>query len=170
MRDLGVTTPGLFSRRKAQPDIPQGDVLMSADTYADAQNVVNRLARAGYAVADIAIIGRDLVTVERVTGRLTYARVALRGVLNGAWFGLFFSLLLSVFSGASSTTLVLPAVVAIGAGVGMLISLAVYSVRRRRQDFSSTQRVLASRYEVVVPTGTLISAKQALAQSPPSAL
>lgn len=144
-------------------------MLISAETYADAQSIVNRLARAEYAVTDIAIVGRDLVTVERVTGRLTYARVALRGVLNGAWFGLFFSLMLSLFSDASSTTLVLPAVVAIGAGLGMLISLAVYSVRRRRQDFSSTQRVLASRYEVVVPAGTLNAAKQALAQSPPAA-
>ena len=161
-----MTTPSLFSRRKPQPDIPRGDVLVSADTYADAQSVVNRLARAEYAVTDIAIVGRDLVTVERVTGRLTYARVALRGVLNGAWFGLFFSLMLSVFSESSSTTLVLPAVVAIGAGIGMLFSLATYSIRRRRHDFSSVQQVLASRYEVLVPAGTLNAAKQALAESP----
>lgn len=161
-----MTTPNLFSRRKAQPDIPRGDVLVSADTYADAQSVVNRLARADYAVTDIAIVGRELVTVERVTGRLTYARVALRGVLNGAWFGLFFSLMLSLFSETSSTTLVLPAVVAIGAGMGMLISLATYSIRRRRHDFSSVQQVLASRYEVLVPAGTVAAAKQALAESP----
>ncbi len=139
---------------------------MSADTYADAQSVVNRLARADYAVTDIAIVGRELVTVERVTGRLTYARVALRGVLNGAWFGLFFSLMLSLFSETLSTTLVLPAVVAIGAGMGMLISLATYSIRRRRHDFSSVQQVLASRYEVLVPAGTVAAAKQALAESP----
>jgi hypothetical protein len=161
-----VTTPNLFSRRKAQPDIPRGDVLLSVDTYAEAQNTVDRLAHADYAITDIAIVGRDLVTVERVTGRLTYARVALRGVMNGAWFGLFMSLMFSVLSETSSNTIVLPAVVAIGAGIGMLISLAVYSLRRRRHDFSSVQKVLATRYEVLVPAGTLTAAKNALAESP----
>ncbi len=160
-----MSTPNPFSRRAAQPDVPRGEVLASVDTYAAAQSVVNRLARAEYAVANIAIVGRDLVTVERITGRLTYARVALRGVLNGAWFGLFFSLMFSVFS-ESASTVVLPAVVAIGAGGGMLVALALYSQRRRRHDFSSVQQVLASRYEVIVPNGTLESAKRALAESP----
>jgi hypothetical protein len=101
-----VSTPNLFSRRKTQPDIPRGDVLLSVDTYAEAQSTVDRLARADYALTDIAIVGHDLVTVERVTGRLSYARVALRGVLNGAWFGLFFSLIFSVLSPTSSNTIV----------------------------------------------------------------
>jgi hypothetical protein len=74
--------------------------------------------------------------------------------------------MLSLFNESSSTTLVLPAVVAIGAGMGMLISLATYSIRRRRHDYSSVQQVLASRYEVLVPAGTLAAAKQALAESP----
>ena len=161
-----MSTPNLFSRRKAQPDIPRGDVLLSVDTYAEAQSVVDRLAHADYAVTDIAIVGHDLVTIERVTGRLTYARIALRGVLNGAWFGLFFSLMFSVFNAESSNAIVLPAVVAIGAGVGMLFSLALYSMRRRRHDFSSIQQVLASRYEVIVPAGTLNAAKKTLAESP----
>jgi len=160
-----VSTPNLFSRRAVQPGVPRGDVLSSVDTYADAQSVVNRLARSEYAVANIAIVGRDLVTVERITGRLTYARVALRGVLNGAWFGLFFSLMFSLFS-ETATTIAFPAVIAIGAGTGMLLSLGVYSQRRRRHDFSSVQQVVASRYEIIVPTGTLEAAKRALAESP----
>jgi hypothetical protein len=48
----------------------------------------------------------------------------------------------------------------------MLVSLAVYSQRRRRHDFSSVQQVVASRYEVIVPSGTLEAAKRALAESP----
>jgi hypothetical protein len=160
-----VSTPNPFRRRGPSPEVPRGDVLASSDSYAEAQSVVNRLAHAGYSVTDIAIIGRDLITIERVTGRLTYARVALRGALNGAWFGLFFSLMFSVI-GDSTSTIVLPAVVAIGAGVGMLISLGMYALRRRRHDFSSVQQVLASRYEVIVPTGTKDAAKRALAEAP----
>jgi hypothetical protein len=140
-------------------------VLSTVDTHGEAQSIVNRLAHAGYDVSNIAIIGRDLVTVERVTGRLTYARVALRGALNGAWFGLFFTLVLSLLS-EPTTTFVMPAVIAIGAGMGVLITLALYSIRRRRQDFSSVQQVLASRYEVTVPPGTAGLAQRALAEAP----
>ena len=160
-----MSTPSLFSRRGPSPEIPRGDVLSTVDTYVEAQSIVNRLAHAGYNVSDIAIVGRDLVTVERVTGRLTYARVALRGALNGAWFGLFFSLVLSLLS-EPSTTFVMPAVIAIGAGMGVLITLAMYAIRRRRHDFSSVQQVLASRYEVTVPSGTAGAAQRALAEAP----
>ncbi|CAB4628232.1 unannotated protein [freshwater metagenome] len=160
-----MSTPSLFSRRGPSPEIPRGDVLSTVDTYVEAQSIVNRLAHAGYNVSDIAIVGRDLVTVERVTGRLTYARVALRGALNGAWFGLFFSLVLSLLS-EPSTTFVTPAVIAIGAGMGVLITLAMYAIRRRRHDFSSVQQVLASRYEVTVPSGTAGAAQRALAEAP----
>ena len=160
-----MSTPSLFSRRGPSPEIPRGDVLSTVDTHGEAQSIVNRLAHAGYDVSNIAIVGRDLVTVERVTGRLTYARVALRGALNGAWFGLFFSLVLSLLS-EPTTTFVMPAVVAIGAGMGVLITLALYSIRRRRQDFSSVQQVLASRYEVTVPSGTVGAAQRALAEAP----
>ena len=160
-----MSTPSLFSRRGPSPAIPRGDVLSTVDTHGEAQSIVNRLAHAGYDVSNIAIVGRDLVTVERVTGRLTYARVALRGALNGAWFGLFFSLVLSLLS-EPTTTFVMPAVVAIGAGMGVLITLALYSIRRRRQDFSSVQQVLASRYEVTVPSGTAGAAQRALAEAP----
>ncbi len=160
-----MSTPSLFSRRGPSPEIPRGDVLSTVDTHGEAQSIVNRLAHAGYDVSNIAIVGRDLVTVERVTGRLTYARVALRGALNGAWFGLFFSLVLSLLS-EPTTTFVMPAVVAIGAGMGVLITLALYSIRRRRQDFSSVQQVLASRYEVTVPSGTAGAAQRALAEAP----
>ena len=160
-----MSTPSLFSRRGPSPEIPRGDVLSTVDTHGEAQSIVNRLAHAGYDVSNIAIVGRDLVTVERVTGRLTYARVALRGALNGAWFGLFFSLVLNLLS-EPTTTFVMPAVVAIGAGMGVLITLALYSIRRRRQDFSSVQQVLASRYEVTVPSGTAGAAQRALAEAP----
>ncbi len=160
-----MSNPSLFSRRGPSPEIPRGDVLSTVNSYVEAQSIVNRLAHAGYDVSSIAIVGRDLVTVERVTGRLTYARVALRGALNGAWFGLFFSLVLSLVN-EPTTTFVIPAVIAIGAGMGVLVSLALYSVRRRRHDFSSVQQVLASRYEVTVPSGTAGAAQRALAEAP----
>lgn len=161
-----MTSPSPFSKRRPAQGVPRGEVLASLDTYAEAQSTVNRLAHGGFEVSSVAIVGRDLVTIERVTGRLTYARVALRGALNGAWFGLFFSLVSSAVSG-QDTTIVLPAVVAIGAGLGMLVTLATYSFKRRQHDFSSVQQVVASAYDVIVAPGTLDNARRALDASPP---
>lgn len=156
-----MSTPNFFNRNAAVQSVPRGDVLQSVDTYPEAQSIVNRLTQAGHPVANIAIVGRDLVTVERVVGRMTYAKVALRGALNGAWFGLFIGLLMSVTSTAAETIYV-PATMAIGAGIGMLLNLVIYSLRRKRQDFSSVQQVVASAYDIIVPNGTAEAARTAL--------
>ncbi|MFM2411714.1 MAG: hypothetical protein RLZZ587_47 [Actinomycetota bacterium] len=160
-----MTTPSFFSRNANPQSVPRGDVLSSLDTYAEAQSVVNRLTHAGYSVANIAIVGRNLVTIERVTGRLTYAKVALRGALNGSWFGLFIGFIFGATS-TDATTVFLPATLAIGAGIGMLINLVTYSMRRRRHDFQSVQQVVASQYDVIVPSGTADAARAALASAP----
>lgn len=160
-----MTTPSFFSRNANPQSVPRGDVLSSLDTYAEAQSVVNRLTHAGYSVANIAIVGRNLVTIERVTGRLTYAKVALRGALNGAWFGLFIGFIFGATS-TDATTVFLPATLAIGAGIGMLINLVTYSMRRRRHDFQSVQQVVASQYDIIVPSGTAEAARAALASAP----
>ena len=44
------------------------------------------------------IVGTELKQVERVTGRLTYARAAMAGAASGLWMGLFVGFLLSLFS------------------------------------------------------------------------
>ncbi|MFZ4505329.1 MAG: general stress protein [Microbacteriaceae bacterium] len=156
-----MSTPNLFNRNTPAQSVPRGDVLQSVDTYPEAQSIVNRLTHAGYPVADIAIVGRDLVTVERVLGRMTYARVALKGALNGAWFGLFIGFLMGVTATGAETVYV-PATMAIGAGIGMLFNLVIYSLRRKRQDFSSVQQVIASVYDIIVPNGTADAARTAL--------
>jgi hypothetical protein len=156
-----VSTPNLFNRNTPAQSVPRGDVLQSVDTYPEAQSIVNRLTHAGYPVANIAIVGRDLVTVERVLGRMTYAKVALKGALNGAWFGLFIGFLMGVTVTGAETVYV-PATMAIGAGIGMLFNLVIYSLRRKRQDFSSVQQVVASVYDIIVPNGTADAARTAL--------
>ena len=156
-----MSTPNLFNRNTPAQSVPRGDVLQSVDTYPEAQSIVNRLTHAGYPVANIAIVGRDLVTVERVLGRMTYAKVALKGALNGAWFGLFIGFLMGVTATGAETVYV-PATMAIGAGIGMLVNLVIYSLRRKRQDFSSVQQVIASVYDIIVPNGTADAARTAL--------
>ena len=72
-----------FSRRAPlQSSVPRGDVLASFSSYTDAQEVINKLAKAEFDVKGIAIVGRDLTTVEVVTARLRYGRAAIAGVVN----------------------------------------------------------------------------------------
>lgn len=156
-----MTTPRLFPRRSDLSRVPRGDVLMTLDTSTEAQSVVNRLAKANHPMTDIAIVGRDLVTVERITGRLTYARVAMAGALNGAWFGLFFGAMLTVTSDSYNAAF-LPASVAIGVGIGSILRLVFFAARRNRQEYTSVSQVVASRYDVIVPAGTADRARLSL--------
>ncbi len=74
------------------------EVVRSYDTYAAAQEAVDRLADASFPVGSVEIVGHDLSIVEMVTGRLTTARAAAAGAGSGAWFGLFIGLLVGLFT------------------------------------------------------------------------
>ena len=49
------------------------------DTYPQAQHVVDYLADHDFPVQNVAIVGTELKSIERVTGRLTRGKVALAG-------------------------------------------------------------------------------------------
>jgi hypothetical protein len=145
-----VSNQSAFGRRaQVQPTLPRGDVLGTYETYLEAQSVVDRLAKADFEVKKLAIVGNDLKTVERVTGKLTYGKAALAGAASGAWFGLFFGVILFLFSPTPVLGFVLAAAL-IGAGFGMLFGMVTYAVNRRRRDFTSTHQVLASNYQIVI--------------------
>lgn len=142
--------------------MPRGDVLGEYESYVEAQKVVDRLAKAEFAVTGMAIVGSDLKTVERVTGRLSYGRAALGGAASGSWLGLFFGLLIFVFSPAPEFSTVLAAGL-IGAGFGMIFGIISYAIGRRRRDFTSTHQVIASTYQIIIDPNQTARARQALA-------
>lgn len=162
-----VTNPGAFSRSAAEQRVPTGDVLGTYETYAEAQRVVDRLAKADFTVADLSIIGNDLKTVERVTRKLSWNRAALEGALSGAWFGLFIGLVLMLFDPAVTWT-VFAAALLIGAVFGMFFRLVSYAISRRNRDFESRTQVLASNYQVLVAGEHLAKAQDVLARPAPS--
>lgn len=148
-----MTQQGPFGGRARAlfPTLPKGEIVASYESYADAQGAVDLLARADFPVARLSIVGNDLKSVERVTGKLTWGRVALAGAASGAWMGIFFGLLLIIFAPASPAGFgILIAAVLIGAGFGMLFGLVSYAINRRRRDFTSTMQVIASSYSIVV--------------------
>ncbi len=146
--------------------VPRGDVLGTYDTYPEAQAVVDRLAKADFAVAEVSIVGSDLKTVERVTRRLSWSRAALQGALGGAWFGLFIGFLFTLFPSRTVQWGLFVAAILIGAAAGLLFRLASYAISRRNRDFDSTRQMLASNYQVIIAEGQLEAARDALARAP----
>lgn len=143
-----MNAPG-GGRRVAFPTLPKGETLASYETYAEAQTAVDHLARADFPVSELSIVGTDLRSVERVTGKLTYARVAGAGALSGLWLGLFLGLIFFIFSPEGTSFAVLGAAVLLGAGFGMLFGIVTYTINRRRRDFTSVMQVIATGYAII---------------------
>ena len=131
------------------PTLPQGELVASYGTYLEAQRAVDHLSDKQFPVQLVTIVGTDLRMVERVTGRLSYARVALAGAASGAWFGTFVGLLLLWFSSSTGSGGLLFAAIAIGAAFGMLFSVISYSFTGGKRDFTSASQIVASSYAVL---------------------
>jgi hypothetical protein len=146
-----MSTPGPLNGRGRIlfPTLPRGEVVANFESYPEAQQAVDVLARADFPVDKVSIVGSDLKSVERVTGKLTWGRVALAGAASGAWLGIFFGLLLIIFSPTVSLAFVLAALL-IGAGFGMLFGVVSYAINRRRRDYTSVMQVIATSYSVLV--------------------
>ena len=137
-----------MTRPPQVPTPPQGEQIASYATYLEAQRAVDHLSDKEFPVQHVTIVGTDLAMVERVTGRLTYSRVALAGLASGAWFGLFVGLLLSLFSSDGSALPIFPAV-AIGAAFGILFSVISFSLSGGKRDFTSASQIVASSYSLL---------------------
>ncbi|MGZ4650037.1 MAG: general stress protein [Kineosporiaceae bacterium] len=129
------------------PTPPRGDTIARYATYLEAQRAVDYLSDQAFPVQFVTIVGTGLRMVERVTGRLTYPKVAGASALSGAWFGLFVGLVLTLFGGGNGA--VLPAAVLFGAGFGILFGIISYSLTGGRRDFTSSSQIVASEYEVL---------------------
>lgn len=160
-----MSSPGPFSSRRAPlvPELPKGEIVSTYDRYEDAKHAVDLLVRGDFPVREVSIVGNDVRSVERVTGKLTYGRVALMGALSGAYLGLFLGLLLFIFQPDNAAIAgVFVSAIAIGAGFGMLFGVLSYAMNRNRRDFSSVMQMVAARYDVVTSAEHLMQARQIL--------
>jgi hypothetical protein len=146
------------------PTPPTGETVAAYATYAEAQRAVDYLSDEHFPVQVVSIVGVDLRMVERVTGRLTYARAAMAGALSGIWFGLFVGLLLSIAAGASGAYVF--AAMFIGAAFGLLAGVISYSLTGGRRDFTSISQIVASEYRVLCHAEHAGKAMQLLRQLP----
>ncbi len=147
---------------RAYPTLPKGETVATFETYPEAQSAVDALAKAEFPVKELAIVGTDLTTVERITGKLTWGRAGGAGAISGAWFGTFLGLLFFIFSPTGTSVGILISAILLGAGFGMIFGLVSYSVNRRRRDFTSTMQVLATRYAIIAEPAHVTRARQVL--------
>lgn len=134
-------------------------------SYLDAQKVVDYLADNDFPVANVSIIGNDLKSVERVTAKLSYPKVALAGAAQGAMFGVFVGLLLSLFTPTGGITQILSSV-GLGMAIWMIVGVVGYSFRKGKRDFASSSQVMAGYYDVVVGFEHAAAARQLAAKLP----
>jgi hypothetical protein len=153
----GRNTPGLPNL----PTPPTGWPVGSFATYAEAQRAVDYLADNEFPVADVTIVGVDLMLVERVLGRLTWGRVLGNGAASGIWMGLFVGALFTYFEHNTAGL-----VVGVVAGVvfSVLFAALGYAVQRGRRDFTSSSQLVAGRYDVLSHSRNAERAKEMLAR------
>jgi hypothetical protein len=139
------------------------------DKYADAQKAVDYLSDQEFPVENVLIVGTELRQVERVTGRLTWGRVLSAGAASGAWLGLLIGLILSVFADGESVFVTVLGGLAFGVVFGLISGALGYGATRGQRDFSSVQKVVATKYEVLVEHKFLAKGQELLAQQPGNA-
>jgi Na+/citrate or Na+/malate symporter len=145
--------------------MPKGQVIGKFTEYADAVAFVDTLINHGFPAGEVAIVGKDLRSVERVRGKMTYGRVALGGAVTGSWLGLLVGLFFGTSPDATGVLAMNSAVSAvfIGAGIGMLFNILRFSIARNKRAFVSQSSVVASKYEVQVPANLAAQAEKAIA-------
>ncbi|MFI7481042.1 general stress protein [Kocuria sp. M1R5S2] len=151
----------LPSASPAVRGLPRGEVIGRYATYADAQKAVDHLADEQFEVDRIAIVGNDLKSVEQVTGRLSYPKVAGQGALNGMVFGAFLGMILSLLGGGEWVSSLLVSVL-LGGAFWMLLATVTYAMQRGKRDFTSTNQIVATSYDVVAAPEVAHRARQVL--------
>ncbi|MDF2747452.1 MAG: hypothetical protein K0S98_1738 [Propionibacteriaceae bacterium] len=135
-------------------------------TYAEAQKAVDYLADQRFEVQNLAIVGTDLKSVERVLGRRNWGTVIGQGVQTGVSTGLIVGLLMLIFARPGSILALLLVSLVIGIALGIGFSAAAYAMTRGRRDFTSITQTVATKYEVLCEHKVAAQAREMLQQMP----
>ena len=137
--------------QRGLPTIPTGDVVASYPTYEAARHAVDVLVREeGFPVESISVVGSDLKSVERITGRMNYGRAALSGLMNGVMIAIFVSLIWFIFF-PNTDFLSIVGVFVMSIAFGVIWGILGYALSSQKREFTSIMQVTASRFDIVVP-------------------
>jgi hypothetical protein len=135
-------------------------------TYAEAQKAVDYLADEKFEVQNLAIVGTDLKSVERVLGRKSWGTVIGQGVQSGLSTGLLVGIVFLLFGNPGSVLLLLLVALAIGIALGVGFAAAAYAMSQGKRDFTSVTQTVATKYEVLCEHKVAAQAREMLLQVP----
>jgi len=133
----------------ALPTPEVGETVATYSKYEGAQRAVSKLIEKEVPARDIAIVGKGLRSVEKITGKLGWGRAAWQGALNGLLFGMLISAFAVIWVPEAGMPMI-GGVLLIGVAFGMALRILNYSLIRRRRDYASMMTITAERYEVSV--------------------
>lgn len=136
------------------------------DSYAQAQAAVDFLADSKFAVQNLAIVGTDLKSFERVTGRRNWRTVLVKGLQNGVSTGLMVTFILWFLQPTANPLVLLPGALGIGILIGVAFAAIAYAAARGKRDFNSISQTIAARYEVLCEHKVAAQARELLATMP----
>ena len=136
------------------------------NSYADAQKAVDYLADERFPVQNLAIVGTDLKSVERVLGRKSWSTVLSQGVSSGISTGLLVGIVMLIFANPPSVALMLVTCLAIGIAIGLTFAAVGYAMTRGKRDFTSVTQTVATKYEVLCEHKVAVQAREMLQQRP----
>lgn len=146
-------------------DYPQS--LAGFRTYEEAQKAVDYLADNNFPVQNLMIVGAQLKSVERVTGRRTWGSVLGRGAVSGISTGLLVGLMLVFFLGGNTPfSVLLLAGLALGMVMGVITAGLAYSLSQGKRDFDSVRQIVATSYEVLCEHKVTAQARELLEKMP----
>lgn len=136
-------------------------------TYAEAQAAVDHLSDELFPVENLMILGTDLRTVERVTGRRTWPSVLSGGAISGLGTGVFVALMLWFFyRGFAAFWFMLLVGLLMGALFGLITAAIAYALSGGRRDFDSMRQTVATAYELQCEHKVADEARRLLAARP----
>lgn len=140
------------------------------ETYAAAEKAVDYLADNGFPVGNLAIVGTDLRTVERVLARKTWRTVLVQGIVQGLSTALILFLVLWLFLPGANVLALLLAAVVFSSLVSMGFAALGFALSRGARDFTSVQQTVATRYEVLCEHKVAEQAQEMIAGMSPANL
>ncbi len=136
------------------------------NSYADAQRAVDYLSDEKFEVQNLAIVGTELKSVERVLGRRNWGTVITQGLQSGISTGLLVGLVVLIFTKPTSYFVLLLVSLAIGITLAIAFSAAGYAMTRGKRDFTSVTQTVATKYEVLCEHKVAAQARELLSQMP----
>lgn len=135
-------------------------LIASYPRHEDAEEAVDRLVRRRFPVQHLAIVGRNIAMVERVTGKMGFFRMALIGSIIGFFIGTILGTLLVPH------LLTVPGMI-VGAIVGAIVGIAERALHYAH-DFSAETRHGSGRYSLMADESEAAEeARRILAETEP---